>query len=204
RIPVRLSQTAAEAGFGRTRRMRQLDRSGRGALTAAEHASASDTPLSTDVHNDVDKAQLPSQTPQGGSRRVMGMSPSARPGLPRDPEAVRSRGCSRATCDPSVARETTWCWLRYRHTRSTASYRLWARCRIARVAREALGRVVDGTSRWPVRKRCRKSHSEPLAASGSPPSEFLVKLWGSPVRTEPPHVRRRLRCGELPSTSDVS
>src|SRR5699024_9511462 len=57
--------------------MRQLERPGRGALTAAEHASASDTSLSTDVHNYVDKAQLPSQTPQGGGRRVMGMSPSA-------------------------------------------------------------------------------------------------------------------------------
>src|SRR5699024_5390242 len=57
--------------------MRQIERPGRGALTAAEHASASDTSLSTDVHNYVDKAQLPSQTPQGGGRRVMGMSPSA-------------------------------------------------------------------------------------------------------------------------------
>jgi len=71
--------------------MRQLERLGRGALTAAEHASASDTSLSTDVHNYVDKAQLPSQTPQVGGRRVMGMSPNARPGLPREPEAVCSR-----------------------------------------------------------------------------------------------------------------
>src|SRR5699024_11196041 len=72
-------------------RMRQLERPGRGALTAAEHASASDTSLSTDVHNYVDKAQLPSQTPQGGGRRVMGMSPSA----PWPPPRARGSPLSR-------------------------------------------------------------------------------------------------------------